>query len=196
MSEGAPVIRRLVSGPVLDRLGTHPFRAYEGITYRQMRLRDGTDEEFFARVRAATSQMGIYRMILADGAGPIARIAREIVVAPPGAVVVHCHIGKDRTGLAIGMLLSAVGVTDEAVAADYALSADRLQPMRNFRRSLDGAAAAAGAAPPDSHLTSPPETMLALLAELRETHGGAAGYLRAGGLTDEELARLRRRLVD
>ncbi len=39
-----------------------------------------------------------------------------------------------------------------------------------------------------------PETMLTLLAHVREAHGGAAAYLAAGGATAEELDRLRRRL--
>ena len=116
---------------------------------------------------------------------------RDVIAAPAGAVVVHCQVGKDRTGLAVALLLSAVGVTDDAIAADYALPAGYLRPYLNYRRSL-------GAAPdsePANGMTSPPETMLALLADLRESRGGAATYLRAGGLTREELDTLRRRLV-
>jgi hypothetical protein len=37
--------------------------------------------------------------------------------------------------------------------------------------------------------------MAALLGELRRSHGGAAGYLGAGGLRENELAALGRRLV-
>jgi hypothetical protein len=34
--------------------------------------------------------------------------------------VVHCAAGKDRTGIVVGLLLSALRVSDEDVAADYA----------------------------------------------------------------------------
>ena len=90
------------------------------------------------------------------------------------------------------MLLSAVGVTDAAVAADYALSEHCLRPLYDAGRRL-GRPAAAGV-PIDAD-ASPPETMLALLDELRDERGGAAAYLRAGGLAESDLARLAARLV-
>jgi protein-tyrosine phosphatase len=192
LGQDEPLIRRRPGGPTLEQAGAHPFCAVEGVIYRQLRLRDFPDEEFAARVRDCTTQEQVYRSILRDGAGSFARIAREAIAAPPGAVVVHCAIGKDRTGLLIGVLLSAVGVPDDVVAADYARSAECLQPMRAFRASLGDPVRQFLS---DDHL-SPPETMLSLLAELRAGWGGADGYLRAGGLADEELAALRRRLVD
>lgn len=38
--------------------------------------------------------------------------------------IVHCTAGQDRTGLAIGLLLSALGVERSAIFADYALSTE------------------------------------------------------------------------
>jgi len=187
------VIRRLPAGPVLDAAGAHPFApggGHEaGVLYRRMALWDA-DEAFLAGIRAAGSQMEIYRLILDGGAARFAAVAR-LVAAAPGAAVVHCQIGKDRTGLVAAVLLAAVGVADEAIAADYALSAPCLAPYLAFRRSLG----VAPASEPANGMTSPPETMLALLDELRRTHGGAAGYLRAGGLADDELETLQERLL-
>lgn len=37
-------------------------------------------------------------------------------------LVVHCSAGQDRTGLAIGLLLSALGVSRDTILADYHLS--------------------------------------------------------------------------
>ena len=105
-------------------------------------------------------------------------------------VAVHCQVGKDRTGLVVALVLGAVGVTDEAIAADYALSAEYLRPYLDFRRTLDQAPRSE----PGHGMSSPPETMRALLAELRET-GGVAAYLRTGGLTGSELGALERRLI-
>jgi protein-tyrosine phosphatase len=191
LAEGDPVIRRLPGGPRLDTAGPHPFCALDGVVYQQMRLRDFPDEEFAERVRGLTSQEQVYRMSLRGGATAFARIARAVVAAPPGAVVIHCNVGKDRTGLLVGVLLSAVGVTDDAVAADYGLSEGCLRPMREFRQTL---ATPVRQFTADEHL-SPPDLMVCLLAELHEAHSGAAGYLRSGGLGEDELERLRRRLV-
>ncbi|GAB7048201.1 hypothetical protein JCM9534A_33270 [Catenuloplanes indicus JCM 9534] len=43
-------------------------------------------------------------------------------------MVVHCGIGRDRTGLVSLLLLALAGVTADAIAADYARSAERLRP--------------------------------------------------------------------
>jgi protein-tyrosine phosphatase len=40
--------------------------------------------------------------------------------AGEGALVVHCSAGKDRTGVAIALVLAALGVPRETILADYA----------------------------------------------------------------------------
>lgn len=37
-------------------------------------------------------------------------------------MVIHCAIGKDRTGISIALLLAALGVPDDVIVADYSLS--------------------------------------------------------------------------
>ena len=45
---------------------------------------------------------------------------RAVADAPDGAVVIHCSAGRDRTGLVTALLLSLVGVPQEAIVEDYA----------------------------------------------------------------------------
>jgi protein-tyrosine phosphatase len=53
-------------------------------------------------------------------------------------VLIHCAAGKDRTGFAVAVLLTALGVTPEAIQADYLLSA-RLECVSNpVRREMVG----------------------------------------------------------
>ena len=52
-----------------------------------------------------------------------------------GGVVYHCSAGKDRTGVATALVLSALGVPRETILADYELS----------NRYFNGLASAAGA---------------------------------------------------
>ena len=49
---------------------------------------------------------------------------------------VHCAAGKDRTGIIIAAILSAVGVERELIFDDYNLSSGALQPKR-FAQALD-----------------------------------------------------------
>ena len=121
-------------------------------------------------------------------------VVRGIVNDQP--VLVHCTVGKDRTGVTVALALAAAGVDEDAVVADYARTEGLLPQGRNRKiidmlRSLH----------PDAvHLEdlatrSPAPVMQALLADLGTRYGSPTDYLRAHGLTDDEVAELRRVLV-
>src|SRR4029077_9249540 len=67
-------------------------------------------------------------MVDRRGAG-FAAVLNAIAQAPPGGVVVHCHAGKDRTGLVVALLLSVAGVERDAIIDDYALSDREMQRL-------------------------------------------------------------------
>jgi protein tyrosine/serine phosphatase len=62
-----------------------------------------------------------------------AAVLSAIARAEPGGVVFHCAGGRDRAGQVTMLLLGLVGVEPEHIAADYALSAERL-PARYAAR--------------------------------------------------------------
>ncbi|MDQ3896162.1 MAG: tyrosine-protein phosphatase, partial [Actinomycetota bacterium] len=90
-------------------------------------IEDDTDREFVRRWRPFSTPH-YYAAALAQwpdrAAGAVAAVAR----ARPGGVVVHCGLGRDRTGLIVMLLLALVGVAPEDIADDYELSAGRLPP--------------------------------------------------------------------
>lgn len=116
-----------------------------------------------------------------------------IVEAPSGAVVVHCHGGKDRTGMVVALALTVAGVPDEEIVADYALTQKRLASTL----------AAQLAAEPDTSrhpemiefLDTRPESLVAILEHIVRRYGSAESYLRLGGLTTSQLMTLRSRLT-
>lgn len=136
----------------------------------------------------------LYAHILDDGAARLAEVARAVVETQP--VLVHCTAGKDRTGVSVALLLSAAGVDDDAVVADYARTAALLDPARGRR-----IVAWLRRTHPDAvHLeelvtASPAPVMRDLLARVRRAHGSAGEYLGAAGVPADELAELRRILV-
>jgi hypothetical protein len=96
----------------------------------------------------------------------------------------------------LALVLDAIGVEREAVIADYALSAHHVETM--FRRWTT---AADREMPEDltPHLPRA-EVIATVLARLDDEHGrdgrdGAVGWLRANGLDDDVLDRLRERLA-
>jgi len=134
-------------------------------------------------------------LVLEQSPAQMAAIVRAVVGAGPGGVLVHCHAGKDRTGLVVALLLALAGVPHQLIAEDYAASAAGLQPL------FDGWLAEV-ADDPLQHaklardLSALPETMLGVLNYLETRYGGAAGYLRTAGVTAQELRAIRVRLCE
>jgi protein-tyrosine phosphatase len=112
--------------------------------------------------------------------------------APDAPVVVHCQVGKDRTGLVAALLLRLAGVPAGNVAADYALSAENLAPQS--RPWVDEAADEVERERRSRLVATPAASMLGVLAAIESEHGSAAGFLRAHGLSTETVARARARL--
>jgi protein-tyrosine phosphatase len=116
-----------------------------------------------------------------------------IADAPPGAVVVHCAGGKDRTGLVTALALTVAGADKEVVAADYALTEERIEPlMRTHLAKIEDDEAREQFR---EYQATPAANMLAVLDHLEDEHGSVAEYLLSGGLTSEQLERLRDRLT-
>jgi protein tyrosine/serine phosphatase len=122
-----------------------------------------------------------------------ANAVAAVADAPEGAVVVHCAGGKDRTGIVTALCLAVAGVEPEPIAADYALSEERL-------RASDAAQMEA-ITDPDRRAAAtrlrltPASNMLTVLDHLQQRYGGVEAYLREGGVTDSQFDALRRRLV-
>lgn len=137
----------------------------------------------------------IYTGMLEHGAADFARTAREAATAE-GGVLVHCTAGKDRTGVSVALLLDAAGVERDAVVADYERSGQDLAGEWSDR--MLGMVGSMGVPLTEQIVTlvtrAPAEAIRSALDWVEDNHGSAAGYLRSGGLTGAELARLRDRL--
>jgi protein-tyrosine phosphatase len=142
----------------------------------------------------AEATAAVYLIFLEHFRANVAAAIRAVANAPDGAVVVHCHGGKDRTGMVSAFLLRLAGVPIEEIAVDYALSEQRLRPRHD--EWFAGAADEAELARLHRIAATPAESMIAVLEELERRYGSVAGYLTAGGATDEELQRARARLRD
>ena len=142
----------------------------------------------------ASATREVYLLFLEHFKANVATAIRAVVNAPEGGVVVHCMGGKDRTGLVTALLLELAGVDDQEIAADYALSEERLRP----RHELWFAEAETEAERERLRriAQTPASSIAGVLAELKRRHGSVEGYLRAAGLSDEELRLARARLRD
>jgi protein-tyrosine phosphatase len=157
---------------------------------------EGIGAELDAAVAAApdvsTSTRDVYLIFLERFRSNAAAAVRAVADAPPGGIVIHCAGGKDRTGLLAAFLLHLAGVADGEIAADYALSEERLRPRHEKWFA---------AAETEEELErlrrisqTPAASMVGVFDELERRYGGVEQYLRGAGVTDEELELVRARL--
>jgi protein-tyrosine phosphatase len=123
----------------------------------------------------------------------IVGIVKAVAHADEGGVLIHCHAGKDRTGMSVAMLLSLAGVSDDDIADDYALTMLNLEPLINdWLLTIEDEAERERM----RELASPRrEAMLETLAYVHERYGGVEQYLLDGGVTPDEIVSIRTRLV-
>ena len=132
-----------------------------------------------------------YAEVALDGVKELEQ-ALEVIASTDGPLVFHCASGKDRTGLLAALVLSLLGVCEDQIAEDFALtelSTDRLvadwraaNPHRTLRWPGYGRA--------------PAEVIQLFLADLAARHGSVHRYATDQlGVTPELTARLRDRLL-
>lgn len=138
-------------------------------------IEDVTNKEFVEKW--ATSDLWSTPLYYTDAlnlwAHRHAAALKAIAQAQPGGVLFHCIRGHDRTGIIAILLLALVGVSPDDIVADYELSID---PAREDLLKEQN--------------TTTRETILSTLAAL-----DVEGYLRNGGLTQDDMSAIRARFL-
>ncbi|MFE5584491.1 tyrosine-protein phosphatase [Kitasatospora sp. NPDC056531] len=150
--------------------------------------------------RAPAMMTGLYRWFVTDAQARerFADLLR-LLAAPDGVpLLFHCSAGKDRTGWAAALVLTALGVDRETVLADYLLTNERSAPV--VTRVLDDFGSRG--------LMREPELLLpvfradrayldAAFAEVEAGWSGFDAFWREGlGLDEDVLTGLRTNLLD
>jgi protein tyrosine/serine phosphatase len=161
-------------------------------------LPEGWLESLLPRQTAAHDQgeppaVRSYLGYLGDRADSVVGALRALATDAPGATVVHCAAGKDRTGVVVALALAVAGVGHDEIVADYAMTADvidalvaKLAASPTYAEDMDRRDVA-------SH-TPRADTMDRVLTLLDERFGGPTGWLEAHGFGPDEQLALRARL--
>jgi protein-tyrosine phosphatase len=167
------------------------FAASDRVIYVHTPLLEDPASAVASADRAPRPLGETYRVALETRGAVFVTILRRFVEEDGLPAVVHCTAGKDRTGLVIALALGAVGVDDETIAEDYALSAEYLVGTyfdeareRALKRGIAWEAYLA-------NLVCPAPLMRQMLAWLRATYGSPSTYLQQMGLSSPEQSRLR-----
>jgi hypothetical protein len=128
-----------------------------------------------------------YLLMAEDGRDAFGAALRLLAEPGRSPLVMHCQVGRDRTGVLAALLLGLLGVGDDVIAADYALS-DAAEQRYNawLRRTSPGQPL------PEPHLVATPAGAMRLfLTDLRARHGSLPAYAANAGVDAGHVARLR-----
>ena len=192
-----------------------PDRSVPGAAYYHLLVVDESDPNGSIARDTAQFQRGDYHQVLLDlvASGRYnTNIYVDMLLSPWGleayraffrlllrnnggrALLFHCTAGKDRTGIAAALLLSALGVGRETVLEDFVLT------NRYLTEQISAAVDAVRASGADDEVIQlvrglagvDRSCLETLLDTLDERYGGVPGFLSAElGFSQEELARLR-----
>lgn len=198
-SDVARLRHELRIGDVIDLRSTVELRAEgcgpladEAIRFHHVPLFDGEMRD--RREQAAAIDLAGRYFLLAEFAKePIARVITTLAETTAPAVY-HCAAGKDRTGVVSAIILGLLGVDDEVIVADYAMTQDNLDQIIERLLSTEGYQTMLSALPPDT-LHAQPQTMIALLEKLGAKYVSMQGYVEAAGVSPAAIEQLRCRLV-
>jgi protein-tyrosine phosphatase len=187
-----------------EEVQDEPDRLPPNVRHQHMPLQS-TDENLdrrnrlfallFNRRKLAGMMPEFYRRVIIDqNARLYGSLLRQFADPANLPAVVHCTAGKDRTGVAAALLLTVLGVPEETVVADYALSNRHYRHFYEYGNRAVQSLARLGirAEHIQPLLIAHPQTIRGTLAHIRERYGGIESYLReAAGLDEVTLARLR-----
>lgn len=92
----------------------------------------------------------------------------------------HCSVGKDRTGVLAALLQGVLGVSDDDIIADYALSHE--PATRSAQRAMaDPQTSGRLSSLPSFTAEARPEFMQFFLSALAKEYGSVRGYVEAQG---------------
>lgn len=135
-----------------------------------------------------------YTRMLERFSDRLATIMSAIANTPAGAVLIHCHSGKDRTGVVSALLLRLAGVPIATAGEDYGLTSELLWPLdQEWLENGPGERSEREADYARWHARA--EVMVEVLERVEDRHGSVEGFLLHAGVTAEEIERLKARLL-
>lgn len=193
---GISTVFDLRTSDELERHGTSPLYDH-GVAHRHVPFVDqvgNTAQAEATSEQSAEEQRAALYIDLIERARPaIYEVFSSLAEPHHYPAVFHCAAGKDRTGMTAALLLHALGVDDEVIAADYALTTRYLTWTDE---QLEAMAKEYNIAVTRENLGADPETIVSLFRTLEQRHGSVAGFLLECGVTPAHVEGLRGQLLE
>lgn len=137
-----------------------------------------------------------YTQMLAQRPERFAEAVELVGAAGALPAVFHCAAGKDRTGVTAMLILGALGVHRDYIAADYALTAEGTQRMLVWAEREVPEFFARMAGLPAALLACAPEAMYRVVEGIEAEHASIRAFVRRIGVRADTLARLEAELLE
>lgn len=183
----------------LDLRGRFPFE-YHPVTFHHVPVMDSTwsgmpQIEVTDRDPAEFLEWA-YLDMLATSPERFARAFEHLCEPEVLPAVFHCAAGKDRTGVLAMMVLGALGVPDDVIVADYALTAEGMQRMHEWARREAPELSERMKDTPSAFLAAVPEAMQRVLRVVNERHGSVREMVLHLGVAPASIERLEASMLD
>jgi protein-tyrosine phosphatase len=151
-------------------------------------IEDQSDDDFMAVWGDRLGSPEYYPEVLRLWPELVSAAIAAIADAQPGGVLVHCMAGRDRTGMITAMVLELLDVDRDSIASNYERGVRDIDAWWRIHGGPKGAMS-------DPQLETFIVTATEELNEFLDAIPMRA-YLLAAGVTPQQLARLRARLLD
>ncbi len=192
---GVATVIDLRSSWELEVRGAFPSERVPGGYYHIPVLEEVRDRRRFPEDAPVGFMAEMYLEMLAQGSQAIRQAFSILARAGSLPAVFHCSAGKDRTGILAALVLSLLGVPEEQVVEDYALSQPAMDAMRAALARESPETSRALAELPASIFSAEPEGMEKFLTTIVEEHGSVEALITSLGVSGAEVAALRESLL-
>lgn len=171
------------------------------VAYHHIALMTDVGESMREHPMFTHESMGASYVAMVDTAAPQLVTALNVIAYSPGTTAFHCAAGRDRTGVLAAMLLLVLGASDDDIVTDYARTDANMPAIMQRTSGVMGPLWAKLGFDEERMRSALPAgemavSMRILLSTLRERHGDPLAPLRAAGLSDDTISRLRERALD
>ncbi|HEX2783106.1 MAG TPA: tyrosine-protein phosphatase [Ilumatobacteraceae bacterium] len=188
---GLRTVIDLRSAPELSERGRFPVDVHP-VVFHHLPIIDATwaDADRPEHDRDEDFLIWAYQEMLTVGAPRFAAAFEALAEPDALPAVFHCAAGKDRTGLLAALLLGSLGVSDDDIVADYALTVEGMARFRAWAAREWPEWFERMASMPPAFTAALPEAMRHIVEELSAEHGSIRNYVKSIGVSDATLARL------
>ena len=167
------------------------FINFEGVSFRNIPLfigdPDAKDDPTMQLLR--TKKLGDFYILVLDTLGSRVCDVLRLISNNEGVTLYHCAHGKDRTGVISAILYLLAGASRENIIKNYAISYEYMRPILDPLIELREDCL-------KHTLRSDAENMEILLSYIdRKYDGKIENWLTENGMTIEEIARLKSKLL-